>query len=292
MQVGAVIDGDYIGTAASFSSDEDYIRLFMGKGGVKITLDTGGARALDIAALSSTGESEWLVGQKLEVTHVEVLSGASAASDEATGLDRYLHSEGENPTVILTVKAVTEPEKAVTGAAKLAEEGPEWKPVMTSDEADAWIAKTRSTSSGSEIGTFWHGTSLKAEKSIEENGFDPTLRATTGRMYGDGVYLAKEQGTAAGFARDEEFMDPKKGGALMEVRVNLHNVASPEATRDIVARSWKDEPRASPEAISAGWASASQTEPRLDPALVQKLATEEGYDGISTGSCSIRRTSS
>jgi hypothetical protein len=284
MQVGAVIDGDYIGTAASFSSDEDYIRLFMGKGGVKITLDTGGARALDIAALSSTGESEWLVGQKLEVTHVEVLSGASAASDEATGLDRYLHSEGENPTVILTVKAVTEPEKAVTGAAKLAEEGPEWKPVMTSDEADAWIAKTRSTSSGSEIGTFWHGTSLKAEKSIEENGFDPTLRATTGRMYGDGVYLAKEQGTAAGFARDEEFMDPKKGGALMEVRVNLHNVASPEATRDIVARSWKDEPRASPEAISAGWASASQTEPRLDPALVQKLATEEGYDGISTGS--------
>jgi len=93
---------------------------------------------------------------------------------------------------------------------KKADRAVPWTPSMTAEQADAWSSQSTMKS------TLFHGTSETGVESIPRDGFDLSLKSN-GKFFGNGVYLAENQGLAQTYA------DFAEGDVLM-TRINVRKV--------------------------------------------------------------------
>jgi ADP-ribosyltransferase exoenzyme len=103
-----------------------------------------------------------------------------------------------------------------------------WKPVMSRAEADQW-AKDSSIQI-----PLYHGTAEEYKNLIEQSGFK-----TGGGIVGHGVYLTNQKHDAQGWADNAEMIARRifartYPGSVLEVRVNVHHVATIQQAYDLL----------------------------------------------------------
>jgi hypothetical protein len=143
---------------------------------------------------------------------------------------------------------------------------PPWKPGMSRAEADAWAA-------GSVYARpVVHVTTFEAAASIQSTGFSLSHRSG-GRVWGDGVYAAIDQGTMETYLRLLG-----DSGCAIELRVNVRRVLSvrisPRIRRPALEQVLAVIPDGLRQFIDARFSAADRAE------AFTRVVTGAGYDAL------------
>jgi hypothetical protein len=104
--------------------------------------------------------------------------------------------------------------RASSGEGDTEEDPPDWRPVMSSRDAESWVAESAYP------GVVYHVTTIDAAAAIRQYGFDLRRRAG-GRAWGNGVYTAIDLAT-----RDRYLVQLGRYGVALRLRVRVRRLLS------------------------------------------------------------------